>query len=58
MAAGPIGDFNDMDPVDSDDELEEDRQFLTKRSTIVAETSLRARIVPENISKKTPPRLS
>jgi len=43
-----------VEPVDSDDELVEERQFLTKRSAIIAEASLRAGIVPENIPQKDP----
>jgi len=43
-----------MDPVDSDDELMEDGQLLTKRSAIIAETSLQAGIVPENIPQTDP----
>jgi hypothetical protein len=44
-----------VEPVDSDDELVKDGHLLIKSIEIVAETSLRAGIVPENIPQRDPP---
>jgi hypothetical protein len=44
--------------VDSDHELVEDGRLLIKSIEIVAETSLRAGIVPENIPQRDPTTLA